>query len=174
MFHTHFDDFVFLGPTGDIIDGLSEFAYLQDTARFMGTEISVERHLWRAHSWSLRSDATLEYVRAKTRHFGNLPRIPPLELTGGLNLVSDRVSSRVELVWTDRQNHTAAFETTTKGSSIINLSTSVQPLRMNEQLHLVFRLNNLTNAVHRTHASFLKDRVPAAGRSFSARLVMDF
>jgi len=174
LFHTHFNDFVFLGPTGGIIDGLSEFAYLQDTARFLGTEISVERYLWRAHGWSLRSDATLEYVRAKTKHFGDLPRIPPLELTGGLNLVSDRISSRVELVWTDRQSRTAAFETRTKGSSVINLSTSVQPLNTNEQLHLVFRLSNLTNAVHRTHASFLKDRVPAAGRSFSARLVMDF
>lgn len=174
LFHTHFNDFVFLGPTGSVINGLSEFIYLQDTARFSGTEISVERDLWHSQSWSLRSDATLEYVRAKTRRFGDLPRIPPLELTGGLNLVSDRVSNRVELVWTDRQNRTAAFETSTKGSAMINLSTSVQPLTSNEQLRLIFRLSNLANAVHRTHASFLKDRVPAPGRSLSARLVMAF
>jgi iron complex outermembrane recepter protein len=174
LFHSSFNDFIFLNPTGTIVGGLPEFVYLQDNAKLIGTEIFAERDLWSTGKWMLSSDVALEYVRAKTDNFGNLPRIPPLEATGGLSLSTGRFDARVELVWTDRQNKTADFETVTKGSTVINLSTTVQPLTANEQLRLVFRLSNLTNAVHRTHASFLKDRVPAAGRSLSARLVIDF
>lgn len=174
LFHSNFTDFIFLNPTGAIIDGLPAFVYLQDNAKLSGAEIFAERDLWSAGKWMLRSDVALEYVQAKTDNFGNLPRIPPLEATGGLNLSTGRFDARAELVWTDRQNKTADFETSTKGSTVINLSTTVHPLISNDDISLVFKLSNLTNATHRTHASFLKDRVPAAGRSLSARLVVDF
>jgi iron complex outermembrane recepter protein len=174
LFRSKFSDFIFLNPTGSIIDGLTEFIYLQNNATLSGTEVFAERDLWNTGSLTFSSDVALEYVRAKTNHFGDLPRIPPLEITGGLKLSMNRIDARAELVWTDQQNKTAGFETTTKGSSIINFSTTVRPLATNDQVRLVFKLTNLTNATHRTHASFLKDRVPAAGRSFSSRLIVDF
>ncbi len=174
LFHSNFDNFVFLSPTGATIDGLTEFVYLQDNAKLYGTEISVERHLWTQGSWNLDGDAALEYVRARADSFGNLPRIPPLEITSGLTLLAGRVKSRAEFIWTNHQTRTAAFETSTKGSTIINLSTTIRPIAAKEGVRLVFKLDNLTNAVHRTHASFLKQRVPAAGRSLRARVVADF
>ena len=174
LYHTHFSDFIFLNPTGQIVDGLPEFVYLQSNANFSGAELSASHDLWDNGRIALRGDGSLEYVRAKTPQFGNLPRIPPLEASGGLNLETGRVDMRAELVWTDKQTKTAAFETRTKGSTVINLSTTVRPLAGRDGVRLVFKANNLTNATHRTHASFLKDRVPAAGRNFSARLIVDF
>ena len=174
VYRTHFTDFIFLNPTGQVVDGLPEFVYLQSNANFTGTELTASHDLWNNGSFTLRGDGSLEYVRAKTPQFGNLPRIPPLEATGGLDLSADRFDVRAELVWTDRQTKTAAFETRTKGSTIINLSTTVRPLADHDGVRLVFKASNLTDATHRTHASFLKDRVPAAGRNFSTRLIVDF
>ncbi len=174
VYHTEFSNFVFLSPTGAIVDNLPEFIYRQDDARFTGTEISAERDVWENNFASVRVDLALEYVRAKTSNFGNLPRIPPLEITGGINAEGNWFTSRVEVVWTEKQSTIAAFETPTKGSTIINLNTTVQPLADNDELRLVFKLSNLTDATHRTHTSFLKDRVPSAGRNFSARLIVDF
>ncbi len=174
LFHSDFRDFVFLNPTGGIIDGLAEFIYLQDNAKLSGTEISVERDLWQQGTWRINGGLALEYVRARTDNFGNLPRIPPLEITGELNLVSDRLENHAELIWTNHQSRTAVFETPTKGSIMVNFSTTIRPIATSEDVRVVFKLSNLTNATHRTHASFLKDRLPAAGRSLSARLVIDF
>ncbi len=174
VFHSDFSDFIFLNPNGAIIDDLAAFDYLQNNAKLTGTEISLEHELGNIGAWSVSGDGALEYVRAKTGDFGNLPRIPPLELTGGITAASNNLELRAELIWTDRQSKTADFETSTKGSSMINLHANVRPLPDNEGLRLVFTLSNLTNATHRTHASFLKDRVPGAGRSFSARLIADF
>ncbi len=174
LFRTHFDKFIFLKPTGAQIDGLNEFSYTQSNAHFAGSEISLHHDLWRGNTWTLHGDGAAEYVRAKTANLGNLPRIPPLEITGGLNLDTARFENRAEIVWTDRQNKLTAFETPTKGSTIINLSTTWRPDPHNDDVRLVFKVSNLTDATHRTHASFLKDRVPSPGRNFSARLVYDF
>ena len=174
LFHSDFSDFVFLAPTGQIVQGLPEFITLQDNAKLSGTEISATHDLWSARQWALSGNGSLEYVRAKTDNFGNLPRIPPLEASGGLKLTSNALDLSADITWTDSQHKTADFETTTKGSTVINLGATVRPLPDNDGLSLVFKLGHLTNATYRTHASFLKDRVPAAGRNFSARLIYDF
>ncbi len=174
VYRTRFNNFIFLSPTGAIVDNLPEFIYRQENVTFSGAEIIAERDLWAGKNWSLRGDASLAFVRARAKISGNLPRIPPLDITGGLNFEIGRFENRAEIVMTARQNKIAAFETPTKGSSIINLGTTYHPLATNDGVRLVFKLKNLTNTTHRTHASFLKDRVPSPGRSFNARLIVDF
>ena len=67
FFYYDIQDFVFLAPTGEIRDGLTEAEYLQAESRFVGSELRLDVSLHDSFWLNLGLDAV-----------ESLPRIPPL------------------------------------------------------------------------------------------------
>lgn len=170
-----FDGFIYDTPTGAEEDELPVFQYFQRDARFYGAEIELTAPLVQFGSYTLSGDAMADVVRAElSGNGGDLPRIPPLRLRGGLELASDVVSLRGEVEWADDQTRIAAFERPTEGYTLVNLSASWKPLGADGGVTLILSGNNLLDAVARRHASFTKDFVPLAGRDIRATVRLSF
>lgn len=164
-FATWFDGFIFETPTGEEEDDLPVFQYFQRDARFYGAELEVTAPVAQFGGFTLTADAVADVVRAELDgDGGDLPRIPPLRLRGGLELASDVLSLRGEVEWADDQERIAAFETATEGFTLVNLSASWKPLGRDGGVTLIASANNLFDVDARRHASFTKDFVPLAGR----------
>lgn len=173
LFATSFEDFIFLAAIDAEEDGLPVFLFAQDDATFYGGEFVVDAELGETQFGDFTSDLVLDYVVAEADDAGDLPRIPPLSATVGLNWSMDRLGARGEVVYAGEQDNTAAFELPTDSHTLINLSASWQPWAETDTRFLV-GVRNLTDEEARVHSSFLKDQVPLAGRSFTISVATTF
>jgi iron complex outermembrane receptor protein len=64
----------------------------------------------------------------------------------------------------------AAFETPTRGYTMVNASASISPFGADNRTTLTVSANNIFDVDARRHASFLKDFAPLAGRDIRATL----
>lgn len=170
---TWFDGFIIDVPTGDIEDDLPVFQFIQRDARFYGIEAEASARLAQFDGFSLSANFTGDLVRARLNGGGgNVPRIPPLRLRGGLEFESDTWQWTGDVEWTADQNRTAAFETATPGYTTVNMAVTWNPLGRERGIALILSGNNLFDVVARRHASFTKDYAPLAGRDIrlTARL----
>jgi iron complex outermembrane recepter protein len=164
-FYTRFDDFIYETATGGEEDDLPVFQYFQADARYYGLELEASAPVAQFGGYTLTADAVADVVRAELAGGrGDLPRIPPLRLKGGLELASDVLSLRGEVEWADDQERIAAFETPTDGFTLVNLLASWKPLGEDGGVTLIASANNLLDVDARRHASFTKDFVPLGGR----------
>lgn len=172
LFHNWYSNFVYEDRTGDIVDGLPEYRIRQATARLYGFEAEVDATLVRSGAWKLAANGLADYVRADIDAVGPAPRIPPLRVLGGLTAQSPKLDLGVEVEHVFAQNRLAAFETTTPGYTLLNLSATWRPMGEHGPLSLVLSGNNLFDVEARRHASYLKDYAPLAGRDvrITARL----
>ena len=161
---TRFDDFIYEGETGLEEDELPVFRYLQRDATHRGFEIEASATLARAGSTRFVVDGMVDNVRATLRGGGNVPRIPPLRLLGGVEAQGDRFDARAEIEWVADQDKVAAFETRTDGHTLVNAALSWHPLGKRSETSFTLSANNLFDVDARRHASFTKDFVPLAGR----------
>jgi iron complex outermembrane recepter protein len=170
-----FDGFIYEAPTGAEEDELPVFQYFQRDARFYGAEVELTAPLVEFGGYTLSGDVVADVVRAElSGNGGDLPRIPPLRVRGGLELASDTVSLRGEVEWADDQTRIATFERPTEGYTLVNLSASWKPLGADGGVTLILSGNNLFDTVARRHASFTKDFVPLAGRDIRATVRLSF
>ncbi len=172
-YYSDFDGFIYEQPTGAIEDDLPVFEFLQDDARHYGFEVEASARLARIGDFAINIDGVGDYTRAKIKGGGtNIPRIPALRLLGGLEAQSDTLSGRVEVEWVDDQRKIAAFETPTRGYTMVNASLGFKPFGAERGIDLTLSANNIFDVNARRHASFLKDFAPLAGRDIrvSARV----
>ena len=171
-YYSHFSNFIFQTPTGEIEDDLPVFQYRQDTANFYGFELETNAELGNALGIHWDGDLIADYVHAKVKDFGPAPQIPPLRLLGGISGSKGQVSGRVEVEHAFRQNRNAPLETETDGYTLLNASLDWHPLKDNPELTLRIAANNIFDVVARRHSSLLKDFAPLAGRDI--RLTASF
>jgi iron complex outermembrane recepter protein len=164
-FVTRFDDFIYEAETGEEEDELPVFRYLQRDATFRGFEIEGSTRLGEIGGVRLVADGVADYVRAKLSNGGgNVPRIPPLRLLGGLEAQADRFDARAEVEWVADQNKTASFESRTDGHTLVNAALTWHPFGKRDETSVTLSANNIFDVDARRHASFTKDFVPLAGR----------
>jgi iron complex outermembrane receptor protein len=174
-FASWYDNFITQTFTGAEMEGLPVLVRGQTDARFQGLELELELDAVRATDWSLRFDATADYVRATDTVAGSpLPRIPPFRITVGAEYERDWLTGRVEVQRVSAQNRVAPLEEETDGYTMVNASLAFRPLRERPDLTVMIRGRNLTNAVARTHTSFLKEVAPLPGRDIRVSLQVDF
>ena len=164
LYYSRFSGFIYETPTGAIRADLPVFQNLQAGATHYGAEIEASAKIAQLGNFAINLDGVGDFTRATIKGGGPVPRIPALRLLGGLEAQSDALTGRVEVEWVDGQNRVAAFETTTKGYTIVNSSINWKPFGRDKPLSLTLSANNLLDAVARRHASFLKDYAPLAGR----------
>ncbi len=170
-----FSNFIYLDETGEEEDELPVFQYRQRDARIWGFEAEASARLFQAGGFNLTADGVADFTRAKlTSGAGDVPRIPPLRLRGGIEAASKALDLRAEVEWSDAQRRTAAFESTTAGFTLVNASLTWRPLANADNLALILSANNIFDVEARRHASFTKDFVPLAGRDIRATLRASF
>ena len=163
-YYSHFSNFIFQTPTGDIEDDLPVFQYRQGTANFYGFELETNAELGEMAGIHWDGDLIGDYVHAKVKDFGPAPQIPPLRLLGGISGTRGDVKGRVEVEHAFRQSRNAPLETETDGYTLLNASLDWHPLKDKPDLTLGIAANNIFDVVARRHASLLKDFAPLAGR----------
>ncbi|MGV3729245.1 MAG: TonB-dependent receptor [Sphingopyxis sp.] len=165
-YYNWFDNFIYSEATGEEEDELPVFQYFQRDARVWGFEAEASARLAQIGGFNIVADVVADMTRAKVKAGDHIPRIPPLRILGGLEAQGERIDARAEVEWTDGQNRVAAFETPTKGFTLVNASISWRPLPDARNLTLSLAANNIFDVEARRHASYTKDYVPLAGRDF--------
>jgi len=175
VFYVDYQDFIYLAPTGviDPDDELEIFQYRQDGAMLTGVEFGADAQLAHLGGWDVVGNVALEYVRAETDSFGNLPRIPPFSATVGLTFERDGYGLHGEVVRASAQDDVAAFELPTDGHTLVNLSAHLEPFD-DVDTRIILEVRNVTDEEGRVHASFLKDLLPLPGRNFRVAISSKF
>lgn len=161
LFAYNVSNFVFLDLHDEEIDGLREADFVQADARFVGAEVSGSLDL---HP-RLHLHAGASYVRASlTGSSEALPRIPPFSARIELDMPFGAFKLGPEMVFTAAQNRVFRDETTTSGSTVLNLNATYLIARGHATHTIAFKAYNLTNETHRLHTSFIKDLAAEMGR----------
>ena len=175
LYTNRFDNFIYEADTGDIEDDLPVFQYFQNDAKVWGLEFQASKRLASFGSSNLSVDGVADYTRAKiSSGGGNVPRIPPLRLLGGVELTNASFDLRGEVEWSDAQTKTAAFETPTDGFTLVNASATWRPFGRGRNIALIASANNIFDVTARRAASFTKDFVPLTGRDFRVTARLSF
>lgn len=176
-----FDNFIYGALTGRTCDGngvcvagdaneLKELNYTQRAAHFWGFEGKSTYLLWRPQDGALSADLQADYVRATLGDGGNVPRIPPYRLGGGLSWESDRFDAGFLLLYVGRQGNPGAFDTPTPSYISFDANAAWRPFEDHQGIEFDLVGHNLTNDIQRNAVSFNKDDVLMPGRDI--RLVV--
>ena len=191
LFHTEYDDFIYLRDTGrtgaDVLlamgeddeEELEEFGELSEAvftaadAQFTGFELFGEVMLGEVSGVTLTADGVLDYVETvlDDGRGDDLPRIPPLGIAAGVVAEGYGGSLRVEVDHAGEQDQVARFELPTDSFTLLNVYASYA---LTDRLTLRGAVLNATDAEARLATSFLKDEVPLPGRNVRVSLGYQF
>lgn len=171
-YRSWFDDYIYLSETGLEEDDLPVFEYLQQDATYTGVEGQIAWTFIDTPGFDLTADLRGEYIDAELDNGFNVPRIPPLGLTGALEADTGNLTLRGEVEWFDDQNDVTPFETATEGFTFVNASATWRPLASDPTLAVILKAENIFDEEGRRHSSFTKDFVPLPGRNISVAVRM--
>ncbi|MBD58814.1 MAG: TonB-dependent receptor [Citromicrobium sp.] len=186
VFGSWFDDYIYLDNTGTFVDeegdpvpgddeeAIPLFVYLQQDATYFGVEAEVSVPLIETDDVSVIGEASAEYVDAELADGTPIPRIPPLGLAGALTVSTGAFDLRGEVEYFGEQDDVPAFESTTDAFTFVNASLAWRPLRGNENVTLLAKVENIFDTEGRRATSFTRDYVPLPGRNFSVSLRTSF
>ena len=170
-YYTRYEDYIYQQDLGLEEDELPVLQYAAGDASFHGVEVDLRYDFgggWSAHT-------QLDAIRAKLRNGGgNLPRIPPLSATIGVDYDGPRFQAGVDVSITDHQNRVAAFEDRTPGHGFANAYVAWQPFGNRPDLSLRLQGKNLFNTAGFNHSSFTKFEAPLPGREIKFLVVGRF
>jgi len=138
-----------------------------------GIEGRASGPLGRVGHWDIEGEVTAEYVSSDLESGGSLPRMPPLALSGRVEMASDRHTLYAEIEWADVQNETAELEFKTPGYALLGAGWTLQPFDTRD-IRIILQARNLLDIDARHHTSPLKETVPLPGRNLRAALVLGF
>ena len=173
IFRADYDGFIGSFPTGLSMDGLPLFQYRQSDVVLSGIEGRARGPLARVGRWDIEGEVTAEYVSSDLESGGSLPRMPPLALSGRVEMASDRHTLYAEIEWADVQNETAELEFKTPGYALLGAGWTLQPFDTRD-IRIILQARNLLDIDARHHTSPLKETVPLPGRNLRAALVLGF
>jgi iron complex outermembrane receptor protein len=173
-FHIDFDGFVTAFDSGDEDEGFPIYQYRQVPATFVGFEVDGSVPLIRGDTFSLRADAAAEYVHAEREGDIPVPRIPPLQLSGGLSADVGNFTLSGEVEHNFEQDRVEPGEATVDEYTLVNAAITWQPLPDNEMLTLSLVGRNLFDEVGRRATSFTRDFLPIAGRDIRLTAKVSF
>jgi iron complex outermembrane receptor protein len=160
FFYYGIGNFVYLAPTGEVEDGLPAGEYEQAASRFTGAEAGLDVALRE----SLWLNFGADYVNAKLKEGGHLPRIPPLRGRVGIEYRKSGFTLRPELRMAMDQNNTFLNETRTPGYTVFNCNATYTVAQQHAAHIFGVEVFNLGDRLYRNHLSFIKERAPEIGR----------
>ena len=172
LFYTHFANYIFQSPTGEIDDDLPVFEFRNGEANFYGFEAQASAKLGEALGIKWSGELQADAVHATVKNFGPAPFMPPFRVLGALTGERGQFDGRVEVERAFSHDRTAPIETDTPGYTMVNASLDWHVFEANPELSLSLQANNLFDVEARRSTSQLKDFAPLAGRDIrlAARL----
>jgi iron complex outermembrane receptor protein len=167
-----YDGFIDEVQTGEVIDDLPVFQFVQSGADFHGFEAEASYDVWESGDRKVSLEGSADYVKATTDH-GPAARIPPFSLTGRAAYASKRFDISAELRHVGKQDQLAIYELPTDSYTLLNVSAAVRPFA-DRGVTLFAEGRNLTDQEAREHASFLKDIAPMPGRNIRVGVAYRF
>lgn len=174
VFHTRFDDYLFLADTGEEEDELPLRQWTQGDARFSGIEAEATWHIAELDSGHYDLRLLADRVRGRLTDGGDLPRIPQSRV--GAELRWHQGPWRAHLGGTHyfEQKRVAEFETTSDDFTLWQAGLTYAFRAGDTDLEVYLEGRNLGNAEARVHTSLLKDRAPLPGRNATLGVRMVF
>lgn len=181
-FYTHFDDFIFLADTGNMVDEegdapgeLAERIYRAVSAEFYGLEAEVEWSILETEDWTVGLHGFGDVIWAKNISDNtDLPRTPPWRIGTVVDAKYQSFLFLVNLVHTGEQRKTAPGEDSTGSYTLLGLRAAYNWKTDHADTEFYFRVNNLTDELARVHTSFLRDTAPLPGRSIDLGVAVRF
>ena len=181
VWEAKFNNYIFGNLTGRTCDDegncvvsdaneLKELNYTQVDAKFYGAEGKATFSLYEVPTGKLQAELLADYVRATVDSGGNIPRIPPYRVGGGLHWNSGSIDGGFTLKYSGRQTHIAMAETETPGFVSLDAHFGWRPLQAHQDFELALVGRNLTDSVQRNAVALNKDDVIMPGRD--VRLVV--
>lgn len=160
-------DFVFLDLRGEDEDERALGFYAARDAVFTGWEAKLETTLATFEGSQLALTAFADSVRGKFRDGGNIPRLAPGKLGGGLRLFGDTWGLHVHLARIMDQHNVSAVELETDGFTRLSFHADKHWTLGGAELAVFLQGRNLRDEKIRNHASFLRNFAPDAGRNIA-------
>ncbi len=178
-FYNHFNNYIFLNPTGTQYLGFNVYRYKQYNANLYGGEASVGLHLPDVKWFSYHSDFSTVTGKIATGNY--LPFIPAnkfhheVEGTFSCSKKINNISFNVSVDNFLAQNHPAQFETPTDGYSLLSAGFSAVVEKGNKQITISVAGNNLLNKNYYDHLSRFKEYfIHNIGRNIAININIPF
>ena len=173
-FYNAIDDYIFLNPDGNFIDGDPVFVYLQDNARLYGGEFGFHFH---PHplDW-LHVETSFETVTGQLDDDSYLPLIPANSLHNTLRVEFEKDWFKqgyafVKYSSTFDQNNVSSFETSTAAYNLLSAGIGGTLQVFKNDLEVTVSATNITDERFINHLSRLKpDGILNMGRNISLGL----
>jgi len=153
----------------DDSEALAVYKFTNISAKFYGFEVQGNLSLANNYGLNIWGD----FVIARNKDGGNLPRIPPVRLGTGLSYQWNTFSSSLDLMHVFNQTNIGSYELKTDDYTNMKLTMNYQ-LPMNNSIKLYLKGDNLLDVEKRDHTSFLKDKALMGGRSLMLGFTGDF
>ncbi len=156
-FVNYFENYIIFEPTGDIDPGseLPIFEYLDDEARFYGSEFSMRMKPVEG----LTLDLGMDYVNARrtTGEREYLPFIPPFRINSEIEYDYGKgwVGAKVRHAAT--QDRVAPHEEITEGYTLLGLQAGYR-INKRDNHSIILRVDNVLDTSYRDHLSRVEDR----------------
>jgi iron complex outermembrane recepter protein len=177
-FYNTIQNYIYLSPSGEIIEEAPVYNYLQNNAHLYGGEFGIHLH---PHplDW-LHVESSFETVTGKQNSGDYLPLIPANSLSNVIRVEFDNSWLQesyafVKLKSTFNQNKINLFETNTGGYSLLSAGFGRIVKLLKNDLTISVSGNNLTNKTYIHHLSRLKpDVIFNMGRNVSLGIRYSF
>ena len=178
-FYNRINNYIFITPTGSMIEDNFVFNYVQDDAALFGGEVGLHYH---PHplDW-LHLESSFETVTGEQKNGNALPLIPANKWSNSARVEFDTVKTFedvygfIKLASYFNQSEVSDFETPTAGYNLMNLglgaSFDLNTLTINSSLSVT----NLFDKPYISHLSRLKaDGIFDIGRNVNLQLQVSF
>lgn len=174
-FYNYLSDYIFIQPTGMLIDGNAVFNYTQGNSRLYGGEFGIHLH---PHplDW-MHIESSFQLLTGELTNGSDLPLIPANSIRSTLHLdfkdgkILGTPTAFVTLQNVMDQNKVSAFEIETAGYSLLHIGCSGKVQVKGLELGINLVATNILNRTYVAHLSRLKtDGIPNIGRNFSVSI----
>ncbi len=165
-YHNFVVDYIYLLPTGQMIDSLQVFRHEQEDARLVGGEGSVEVEVTPMVTLQTHGDLVRGTLATDD---SPLPLMPPPSLAGGLNLHRGEryFSAEVEHHW--KQTHLTEFDFPTGAYTLLNLGGGFTTDLPGRTVDVDVQVHNAFNKGYRDFLSRYKAFAMNPGRNIVVR-----
>lgn len=169
-FYNHINNYIFISPNENVIEGNNVFDYVQSNANLFGGEGGVHFH---PHplDW-LHITSSFENATGKKQNESNLPLIPANKWNNTLQIDFEDSKffkngyASLNVEYTLNQNNPSQFETKSNDYMLINLAFGGKVTFWKTTFDINLNANNLLDKRYISHLSRLKtDGIPNIGRN---------
>jgi len=182
---TRFNGYIFGELTGRTCDDagacafngpeeLKELNYTQRDANFWGVELKGDFPIAKAMGGDLSINVLGDYVRAKFTGGGDVPRIQPGRLGGGLSWASKSLDAGFLVLAVSSQDHVGVADSPTDGYTSVDAQVAWRPLDGSRRLELLLVAHNLADETIRNATALNKDDVVMPGRDVRVVAISHF